>query len=111
MTSYLDQVQSFCSGQRWFGEKGHDVHVDAMATSVWLSAEDAWPAVRIGFVYCSGPPGSEFPIRVYQLPLSYHREPVENLGLTPACGLAGASPVWVKQALTVLKGAAGNLSG
>jgi maltokinase len=80
VSSHLDQVQSFCAGQRWFGEKGHDVHVDAMATSVWLSGEDAWPAVRIGFVYCSGPPGSEFPIRVYQLPLSYHRGPVDNLG-------------------------------
>ena len=80
MTSYLDQVQSFCTSQRWFGEKGHDVHVEAMATSVWLSDVDAWPAVRIGFVYCAGPPGSDFPIRVYQLPLSYHREPVDNLG-------------------------------
>jgi maltokinase len=80
VTSHLDQVQSFCSGQRWFGEKGHDVHVEAMATSAWLSDADAWPAVRIGFVYCAGPPGAETPIRVYQLPLSYHREPVENLG-------------------------------
>ncbi len=80
MTSHLDQVQSFCAGQRWFGEKGHDVHVDAMATSVWLSDKGAWPAVRIGFVYCSGPPGMEFPIRVYQLPLSYHPAPVEHLG-------------------------------
>jgi len=80
VTSVLDQVQSFCANQRWFGEKGHDVTVDAMATSAWLSGGDAWPAVRIGFVYCSGPPGMEFPIRVYQLPLSYHREPVDNLG-------------------------------
>ncbi|WP_433006977.1 maltokinase N-terminal cap-like domain-containing protein [Kribbella sp. CA-294648] len=80
MTSHLDQVQSFCANQRWFGEKGHDVHVDAMATSVWLSDEGVWPAVRIGFVYCAGPPGAENAIRVYQLPLSYHREPVDNLG-------------------------------
>ncbi|MDX6236138.1 MAG: maltokinase [Kribbellaceae bacterium] len=80
MTSHLDQVQSFCAAQRWFGEKGHDVNVDAMATSAWLSDEGAWPAVRIGFVYCAGPPGAENAIRVYQLPLSYHREPVENLG-------------------------------
>ena len=79
MTSNLDQVQSFCANQRWFGEKGHDVHVDAMATSVWLSDEGAWPAVRIGFVYCAGPPGAENAIRVYQLPLSYHHTPVENL--------------------------------
>jgi maltokinase len=79
VTSLLDQVQSFCSNQRWFGEKGHDVTVEALATSAWLSDANAWPAVRIGFVYCSGPPGTEFPIRVYQLPLSYHREPVEHL--------------------------------
>ena len=78
MTSHLDQVQSFCANQRWFGEKGHDVHVDAMATSVWLSDEGAWPAVRIGFVYCAGPPGAENAIRVYQLPLSYHTAPVDN---------------------------------
>ncbi|MFI5698030.1 aminoglycoside phosphotransferase [Kribbella sp. NPDC051586] len=80
MSSHLDQVQSFCASQRWFGEKGHDVRVEAMATSVWLSDEGAWPAVRIGFVYCAGPPGVEIPIRVYQLPLSYHRAPVDNLG-------------------------------
>lgn len=80
MTSHLDQVQSFCASQRWFGEKGHDVVVDAMATSVWLSDDGVWPAVRIGFVYCSGPPGSDIPIRVYQLPLSYHQAPAENLG-------------------------------
>jgi maltokinase len=79
VTSNLDQVQSFCANQRWFGEKGHDVNVDAMATSVWLSDEGVWPAVRIGFVYCAGPPGAENAIRVYQLPISYHREPVENL--------------------------------
>lgn len=80
MTSHLDQVQSFCTNQRWFGEKGHDVHVDAMATSVWLSDEGVWPAVRIGFVYCAGPPGALNAIRVYQLPLSYHQAPVDNLG-------------------------------
>jgi maltokinase len=79
VTSHLDQVQSFCAAQRWFGEKGHDVNVDAMATSAWLSDEGAWPAVRIGFVYCAGPPGAENAIRVYQLPLSYYREPVEQL--------------------------------
>ncbi|HEY3558106.1 MAG TPA: aminoglycoside phosphotransferase, partial [Kribbella sp.] len=72
--------QSFCASQRWFGEKGHDVHVEALATSAWLSDAGAWPAVRIGFVYCAGPPGMETPIRVYQLPLSYHREPADNLG-------------------------------
>jgi len=77
VTAQLDQVQTFCAGQRWFGEKGHEVHVESMVTSTWLSDPDAWPAVRIGFVYCAGPPGSGIPTRVYQLPLSYHREPVE----------------------------------
>ncbi|MEU0095141.1 aminoglycoside phosphotransferase [Kribbella sp. NPDC006257] len=80
MTSHLDQVQSFCANQRWFSEKGHDVHVDAMATSAWLSDEGVWPAVRIGFVYCAGPPGAENAIRVYQLPLSYHQSPPDNMG-------------------------------
>jgi maltokinase len=79
VTSHLDQVQAFCAAQRWFGEKGHDVHVDALATSAWLSDEGAWPAVRIGFVYSAGPSGTENAMRVYQLPLSYYREPVENL--------------------------------
>ncbi len=79
MTAQLDQVQAFCAGQRWFGEKGHDVHVESMDTSSWLSDEGAWPAVRIGFVYCSGPPGSDIPTRVYQVPLSYHREPSDQL--------------------------------
>jgi len=80
VTSHLDQVQSFCANQRWFSEKGHDVHVDAMATSAWLSDEGVWPAVRIGFVYCAGPPGAENAIRVYQLPLSYHQSPPDNMG-------------------------------
>jgi maltokinase len=80
VTSHLDQVQSFCANQRWFSEKGHDVHVDAMATSAWLSDEGVWPAVRIGFVYCAGPPGAENAIRVYQLPLSYHQAPPDNMG-------------------------------
>jgi len=103
VTAHLDQVQSFCVGQRWFGEKGHDVHVDAMATSAWLSDEGSWPAVRIGFVYCAGPPGSDFPIRVYQLPLSYHPEPVENLGHALVGDWAerdlGDTRVWVYDAL------------
>ncbi len=83
MTAQLDQVQTFCAAQRWFGEKGHEVYVESMATSSWLSGDDAgertWPAVRVGFVFCSGPPGSGIPTRVYQLPLSYRREPVELL--------------------------------
>lgn len=33
----------------------------------------------------------------------------ERLVITPACGLAGASPAWVRQALTLLRTAAGNL--
>ncbi|MFC0625015.1 maltokinase N-terminal cap-like domain-containing protein [Kribbella deserti] len=103
MTSHLDQVQSFCAGQRWFGEKGHDVHVDALATSAWLSDEGVWPAVRIGFVYCAGPPGAETAIRVYQLPLSYHREPVDNLGHALVGDWAeqdlGDTRVWVYDAL------------
>jgi maltokinase len=80
VNSHLDQVQSFCANQRWFSEKGHDVHVDAMATSAWLSDEGVWPAVRIGFIYCAGPPGAENAIRVYQLPLSYHQSPPDNMG-------------------------------
>lgn len=80
MTSQLDQVQSFCTAQRWFGEKGHDVHVEALATSAWLSDAGVWPAVRVGFVYCSGPPGAELATRVYQVPLSYRREPMDQLG-------------------------------
>jgi len=83
VTAQLDQVQTFCAAQRWFGEKGHEVYVESMATSSWLSGDDAgertWPAVRVGFVFCSGPPGSGIPTRVYQLPLSYRREPVERL--------------------------------
>jgi maltokinase len=80
VNSHLDQVQSFCANQRWFSEKGHDVHVDALATSAWLSDEGVWPAVRIGFIYCAGPPGAENAIRVYQLPLSYHQSPPDNMG-------------------------------
>ena len=58
MTSHLDQVQAFCTAQRWFAEKGTDVHVDAMAASAWLSDEGAWPAVRIGLVFVAGLPGT-----------------------------------------------------
>ena len=77
MTVQLDQIQTFCLAQRWFGEKGHDVRVDRLAGSAWLSDPGVWPAVRVGFVYCTVPSGSTV---VYQLPVSYHPNPVENLG-------------------------------
>jgi hypothetical protein len=35
----------------------------------------------------------------------------DRLVLTPACGLAGASPAWARQALTLCQEAATNLSG
>ncbi|WP_395657527.1 methionine synthase [Nocardioides sp.] len=35
----------------------------------------------------------------------------QRLVLTPACGLAGASPAWARQALGLLSSAAGHLSG
>lgn len=35
----------------------------------------------------------------------------DRLVVTPACGLAGASPAWVRRALALLRTAAGNLSG
>jgi methionine synthase II (cobalamin-independent) len=37
-------------------------------------------------------------------------EPSDNLLLTPACGLAGASPAWARQALETAAKAAGNIS-
>jgi len=37
-------------------------------------------------------------------------EPTDNLLLTPACGLAGASPAWARQALETVARAARNLS-
>jgi methionine synthase II (cobalamin-independent) len=35
----------------------------------------------------------------------------DRLVLTPSCGLAGASPAWVRRALTLVRIGAGNLSG
>jgi len=104
VTAQLDQVQAFCTGQRWFGEKGHDVHVESMRTSSWLSEPDAWPAVRIGFVHCSGPPGSDIPTRVYQVPLSYRPEPAEQLSHALVGDWSepdlGDARVWVYDALS-----------
>ena len=104
MTAQLDQVQAFCTGQRWFGEKGHDVHVESMRTSSWLSEPDTWPAVRIGFVHCSGPPGSDIPTRVYQVPLSYRPEPAEQLSHALVGDWSepdlGDARVWVYDALS-----------
>ena len=78
MTTHLDQVQTFCTGQRWFGDKGRVLEVTGMPTSSWLSPEGSWPAVRIGFVHCqftdNGRANS-----VYQVPLSYRAEPDESL--------------------------------
>ena len=37
-------------------------------------------------------------------------EPASNLVITPACGLAGASPAWARRALELCVGAAGNLA-
>jgi len=104
VTAQLDQVQAFCTGQRWFGEKGHDVHVESMRTSSWLSEPDTWPAVRIGFVHCSGPPGSDIPTRVYQVPLSYRPEPAEQLSHALVGDWSepdlGDARVWVYDALS-----------
>jgi len=36
-------------------------------------------------------------------------EVTERLVLTPSCGLAGATPTWVRTALPLLRKAAGNL--
>ncbi len=36
-------------------------------------------------------------------------EPLPNLGLSPACGLAGADPAWARRALTLCQAAARNL--
>ncbi len=103
MTSHLDQVQSFCADQRWFGEKGHDVDVDAMATSAWLSDEGVWPAVRIGFVYCSGPPGAENADPGVPAAAQLPPAPVDNLGHALIGDWAeqdlGDTRVWVYDAL------------
>ena len=78
MTTHLDQVQTFCTGQRWFGDKGRTLEVTAMPASSWLSPEGSWPAVRIGFVHCRfGDDGRS--TSVYQMPLSYRDEPEESL--------------------------------
>ncbi len=78
MTTHLDQVQTFCTGQRWFGDKGRTLEVTAMPASSWLSPEGSWPAVRIGFVHCRfGDDGRS--TSVYQMPLSYRDEPLESL--------------------------------
>jgi methionine synthase II (cobalamin-independent) len=37
-------------------------------------------------------------------------EPSDHLMLTPACGLAGATPLWARQALETVARAARNLS-
>ncbi|HET6561304.1 MAG TPA: methionine synthase [Marmoricola sp.] len=37
-------------------------------------------------------------------------EPAANLGLTPACGLAGADPAWARKALALCRAAAKDLS-
>jgi maltokinase len=77
VTVPLEQLQTFCLGQRWFGDKGRDLRVEGLATSAWLSGEGAWPAVRIGFVYCSF---ADDGLSVYQVPLTYHTDPVDLLG-------------------------------
>jgi maltokinase len=102
VTTLLDQVQTFCTGQRWFGDKGRDLEVTGMPASSWLSPEGSWPAVRIGFVHCrftdNGRTNS-----VYQVPLSYRDEPDESLayayvGEWEEPDLGGRT-VWVYDAL------------
>lgn len=102
MTTHLDQVQTFCVGQRWFGDKGRAVQVTGMPASSWLSPAGSWPAVRIAFVHCrftdNGKTNS-----TYQLPLSYRPEPDESLAHAYVGSWAepdlGGAEVWVYDAL------------
>jgi maltokinase len=100
VTTHLDQVQTFCAGQRWFGAKGRAGRVASLPASSWLSADGAWPAVRIGYVHCVFEDGGT---SVYQLPLSYREEPDESLAHAYVGEWAepdlGGRAVWVYDAL------------
>jgi maltokinase len=96
-------LHDYLERQRWFAGKGREFTVEAIHPLSWLSAPDTWPAVRIELVTVRYADGGGNLVDVYQLPLSYRREPDDHLGHAAIADWAepslGDTVVWVYDAL------------
>jgi methionine synthase II (cobalamin-independent) len=100
---------------RGAGARGVSVDVDLMDASAYDAlgqAVDEGDRVFLGLVPTAASSLTEKSVTEKALRLldMMGLEPADNLVLTPACGLAGASPAWARQALVLSRQAAANLS-
>ncbi|MEQ7124971.1 aminoglycoside phosphotransferase [Actinopolymorpha sp. B11F2] len=102
-------LHDYLERQRWFAGKGREFTVEAIHPLSWLSAppadsnNTAWPAVRIELVTVRYADGGGNLVDVYQLPVSYRREPEDHLGHAAIADWAepelGGKIVWAYDAL------------
>ena len=105
---------------RGAGFVGIGVDLDAVAATAYTGLAEALEAgerVLLGVVGSVDPPTAPTEREVTDRVLGWldmvGLDPAgsgERLVLTPACGLAGASPQWARQALALVRGAARNLT-
>ncbi|MGW5361266.1 maltokinase N-terminal cap-like domain-containing protein [Actinopolymorpha pittospori] len=96
-------LHDFLERQRWFTGKGREFTIESAHPLSWLSEPGAWPAVRVELVTVRYADGNGTALDVYQVPLSYHDEPAEQLAHAAVSEWEepdlGGVPVWVYDAL------------
>jgi methionine synthase II (cobalamin-independent) len=84
----------------------------------WCEAVENGLVVYAGAVAATDAPSPVDPVDVTRRVLAFghwlgldEEGAARSLGVTPSCGLAGASPDWARRALEICRTVAGNLSG
>jgi methionine synthase II (cobalamin-independent) len=100
---------------RGAGARGVCVDVDLLDASAYdalAEAVDAGDRVFLGLLPTLESPVTEKSLteKAVRLLDMLGLEPADNLVITPACGLAGASPAWARQALMLSRQTAANLT-
>jgi methionine synthase II (cobalamin-independent) len=95
------------------GEPRRGLNIDP-----WCEAVENGLVIYAGAVAATDPSGPADPVAVTRRVLAFghwlgldEEGAARSLGVTPACGLAGASPDWARRALEICRTVAGNLSG
>src|SRR6478609_4955556 len=81
------QLLNAISRARWFAGKGRRAELTGHTKLGWLTELDQWPAVRLEIAEISYPPDEDpddpaeivAPYELYQLAVSYHRAPSNEL--------------------------------
>ncbi|HEY8455485.1 MAG TPA: aminoglycoside phosphotransferase [Actinopolymorphaceae bacterium] len=96
-------LHEYLERQRWFAGKGREFTVETIHPLSWLSPANSWPAVRIELVTVRYADGNGEPVDIYQVPLSYRPEPVDQLSHAAIADWPepelGDTLVWVYDAL------------